>query len=543
MPSLRSVLLVTIGIATLYSLRSSRHGAPPPTSHAVSYQRKIGHGTEITQQSITTEVDNPRRDFVWSSAVLQQRPALSSDLRLPFSPSQAVYFVTKKTMNPSVRSYFLVALQRWLPSSTVHTQDTDLSVEYLCEMVARTQADGSPMVLLLREESLELPAMLRGDMKPISRFRNGHSPFEQCFQHCNNMLLMPVPHTYHFMDKHLLASVINEFEQSRQLKRCMVEDEDENSVIPFSVLFPDDCDGDAWRKKIRGRHGPWILKNPVEHHTFGLEIVASLESWTEDSEVCPQANSKVIMSRVKVGQSTTNEVVAQQLVEPFLMEGKYKLGITLYVLIASTTPNWVVLWRNFMHHRSFVEYQHNSTEKHVHFTNREVQVKSSKELRNVTNRHFTTLQDWSLSPEQLEAEISKSGILSGAELHSHLLNEHKKLVRRTFLAFKKSGLLSRHCGSFMFMRWDAVLDKNLNLKLLEINNSPSLGSTVHLLRHFTSFQGKPSAFAMFNDAVDIVMELKANPRSRQFNQRVPLNGSAADFWRWNIAYDEAADIC
>eukprot|EP01006_Ploeotia_vitrea_P028686 TRINITY_DN61328_c0_g1_i4.p1 TRINITY_DN61328_c0_g1~~TRINITY_DN61328_c0_g1_i4.p1 ORF type:complete len:255 (-),score=25.69 TRINITY_DN61328_c0_g1_i4:165-929(-) len=245
--------------------------------------------------------------------------------------------------------------------------------------------------------------------------------------------------------------------------------------------------------------------------------------------------------RFPVANREATSAVAQELVEPFLIDGKYKVGANLYVLIASTTPHWVVLWRNFMHHSSLVSYNHSSTERGVHFTNREIQVQSSKELNKQTNT--TTFDRWVLLPHQLEAEISKSGILSGAELHSHLLNEHKKLVRRTFLAFKKSGLLSRHCGSFMFMRWDAVLDKNLNLKLLEINNSPSLGSTVHLLRHFTSFQGKPSAFAMFNDAVDIVMELKANPRSRQFNQRVPLNGSAADFWRWNIAYDEAADIC
>eukprot|EP01006_Ploeotia_vitrea_P022564 TRINITY_DN54973_c0_g1_i2.p1 TRINITY_DN54973_c0_g1~~TRINITY_DN54973_c0_g1_i2.p1 ORF type:complete len:211 (-),score=18.51 TRINITY_DN54973_c0_g1_i2:113-676(-) len=186
-----------------------------------------------------------------------------------------------------------------------------------------------------------------------------------------------------------------------------------------------------------------------------------------------------------------------------------------------------------------VEYVQGVTNKSVVFTNREIQVAG---LRNTTQiGNYSAIENWLAWPHQLEEAISRSGLMKGEKLHAHLMNQFSKVVRQGFLGFKAAGKLSRQCGSFMFTRWDAILDKHLRLKLLEINNSPSLFGTTVL--NTTVPKGQTKAHNMMSEAMDIVVELAADPTSRQFITRTPLLGTAADFWRWNLAYDEAQDVC
>jgi tubulin polyglutamylase TTLL9 len=219
--------------------------------------------------------------------------------------------------------------------------------------------------------------------------------------------------------------------------------------VPLSFVLP--ADYSLFVEAFK-RTGPatWIMKPAGRSQGKGIFLINRL---SEVADWRPHVE----------GTSDKETYVAQRYIsDPYLIGGK-KFDLRLYVLVTSFSPLRVWIYRDGFARFSFNRYS-SSKATHddlaTHLTNVAIQKLSPAYDRNVGCK-------WRLRHLKLFL-ASKHGMPTTDRLFARI----QDVVIRSLVAVQPIMIADRHC--FELYGYDVLLDRSLNVYVLEVNASPSL---------------------------------------------------------------------
>lgn len=201
--------------------------------------------------------------------------------------------------------------------------------------------------------------------------------------------------------------------------------------------------------------GMWIVKPTHLFGGKGIQLVKNLS----ELQASYRRPGKQLTPALASLQSQPRLVIQQYVANSLLVANK-KFDIRCYLLIASTSPYYVLFHPGFIR-KTLYDFDVNSDDLHVHLTNVEQQK---------SHPRYEQMKDMLLGGmDELEQEILKKG---------HRLEDIARINRQmreiaTYLVLAAQPRIQPRKGQCQILGLDFLLDDRLKLYLIEVNKSPS----------------------------------------------------------------------
>ena len=239
--------------------------------------------------------------------------------------------------------------------------------------------------------------------------------------------------------------------------------------MPESYMLdtPADCteliaEDDRLTKGNEGVSPIWIYKPSSNNRGRGIKLLCGKDALNEACNGKQTGNPETAISPLK-------GIVQRYMENPLLVgpEG-YKFDVRCYMLIARTTPNFLVFYHPGYCRLSLKPYSADRAtldDPTIHLTNASIQKKDSIYQ---DNKEFQIQ-----TPEAVAALIEAQGNAAGAEFLRNGMDDPIKKCMVDVIKASSSKLMRKH-GFFDLLGFDFMISSDNELVLLECNTNPAL---------------------------------------------------------------------
>lgn len=235
----------------------------------------------------------------------------------------------------------------------------------------------------------------------------------------------------------------------------------------YMLDTPADCseliaEDDRLTKENDGKSPIWIYKPSSNNRGRGIKLICGKTSLNEACNGKQTGNPETAILPLK-------GIIQKYMENPLLVgpEG-YKFDVRCYMLIARTTPNFLVFYHPGYCRLSLKPYTADPNtldDPTIHLTNASIQKKDSVYQ---DNKEFQIQ-----TPEAVASLIEAQGNLSGADFLRNGIDDPIKKCMVDVIKASSSKLMRKH-GFFDLLGFDFMISSNNDLVLLECNTNPAL---------------------------------------------------------------------
>ena len=291
--------------------------------------------------------------------------------------------------------------------------------------------------------------------------------------------------------------------------------------IPQTYMLHDAQDVQRFRQYLgtaEGQKKAWLFKPSSENIGMGQGI----QIWGPHSR--PLQHFENSLKENHMHAEEWKYLLQEYICNGLLYQGRHKMDIRMYVLVASIDPLIVLLQPGIGRVAAGVYSERNFDNKSAHITNtsKGAQPISWKEIQQTVRHHYQTHK------EMLEQRLNPNGgVFDPAE---HVLNQMKSIAADIVEAFKErsfvKGDLSADNG-FSYIGYDFYIDNDLDVHILELNR--------HIrLQHPRGLPNR--SYEFLSESIDIVKEI--HQKQSLGVAVMPLQAMGS----FDVVYDEFNDF-